>query len=171
MNDERNLEAELLTELLCTLAGELNCGPNAYEIRAAIAKLKAASAPLPPAHLPDSHRAAWEQGRAQKVEQALVELIQWLDDDTLEIMKDTIKMGITFDQTDCTLLREQIEKARAVLDAEYPVPSAAPALENETPISCTLCGAPMRCSSRCTENPTSDPPSATSTKEPHNDKA
>jgi hypothetical protein len=47
--------------------------------------------------------------------EALQELLEWLENDTLEIMKDTMKMGITFDQRDCQALREQIEKAQKVL--------------------------------------------------------
>lgn len=37
---ERNIDAELLDELVKTLAKELQCGPNAYEIRQAIANLQ-----------------------------------------------------------------------------------------------------------------------------------
>jgi hypothetical protein len=43
MSDERNFEAELLSEGLKILSEELNCGPNFYEIRARIAELKGAS--------------------------------------------------------------------------------------------------------------------------------
>jgi len=39
----RNIEAELLDEGLKVLGQELGCGPNFYEIREQIAKLKAAS--------------------------------------------------------------------------------------------------------------------------------
>ena len=38
--DSRNIEAELLTELLKVLGEELGCGQNAYEIRQKIAELK-----------------------------------------------------------------------------------------------------------------------------------
>ena len=40
---DRNFEAELLDEGLKVLAQELECGPNFYEIREKIAKLKAVS--------------------------------------------------------------------------------------------------------------------------------
>lgn len=50
-----------------------------------------------------------------RLREALENLIYWLDADTMEIMKDTIKMGLTFDWKDCGLLREQIEKARLAL--------------------------------------------------------
>jgi hypothetical protein len=56
--------------------------------------------------------------RAARLEKAMTDLIDWLDNDTLEIMKDTMRMGITFDQKDCELLREEIEKARRALAGE-----------------------------------------------------
>jgi hypothetical protein len=52
----------------------------------------------------------------EEAREALAQLINWLEDDTLEIMKDTRRMGITFDEADCQSLREQIEKAKIVLE-------------------------------------------------------
>jgi hypothetical protein len=55
-------------------------------------------------------------------------LVEWLRDDTLEIMKDTMTMGITFDQADSSKLRAQIEIAEsainAVEEALSPIPPA-----------------------------------------------
>jgi hypothetical protein len=51
-----------------------------------------------------------------KLKETLGNLLEWLENDTLEIMKDTRTMGITFDSTDCSRLRQQIELAAAALD-------------------------------------------------------
>jgi hypothetical protein len=69
--------------------------------------------------------------RIEELESALGNLISWLEDDTLAIMKDTTKMGITFDHADCARLRAQIERADKVLNTPSPPVASQKGKEEE----------------------------------------
>jgi hypothetical protein len=68
--------------------------------------------PTPPASQP----AVTLDGETyNKVCRVFSDLLEWAEDDTLELMKDTITMGITLDSGDCNRFSEKIDSAKDAL--------------------------------------------------------